>query len=74
VRDWWANPSEPKTVGTASVVWTGSNAATDAVSASLRLYKRTYENPKPELTIETIDFISTREASAPFLVALTLED
>ncbi|HVV70658.1 MAG TPA: DUF3471 domain-containing protein [Verrucomicrobiae bacterium] len=74
VRDWWANPSEPKTVGTASVAWTGSNAATDAVSASLRLYKRTYENPKPELTIETLDFISTREASAPFLVALTLED
>jgi hypothetical protein len=40
----------------------------------LRLFKRTYDNPKPDLTIQTLDFVSTRAESAPFLVALTLED
>lgn len=74
VRDWWVTAAEPKTNGPATVAWTGSNPASEAVGASLRLFKRAYENPKPDLAIETIDFVSTQEASAPFLVALTLED
>ena len=74
VRDWWVTSSEPKTLGVATVAWTGSNPASDAVGASLRLFKRAYENPKPDLTIDTIDFVSTQEASAPFMVALTIEE
>jgi len=40
----------------------------------LRLFKRTYDNPKPDLTIETLDFVSTQAESALFLVALTVEE
>jgi hypothetical protein len=63
-----------ETPQSATVVWTGSNPATEAVGSSLRLFKRTYDNPKPDLTIETLDFVSTQAESALFLVALTVEE
>jgi hypothetical protein len=72
--DWWNVGAEAKPPKSATVAWTGSNAAADAVGASLRLFKRTYDNPKPDLTVETLDFISSKAESAPFLVALTVED
>ena len=73
-RDWWDTSAEPKSATSATVAWTGSNPATEAVGASLRLFQRTYDNPKPNLVIESLDFISTEEDSAPFLVALTIEE
>ena len=72
--DWWKGTAEAKPPQSATVAWTGSNPATEALGSSLRLFKRTYDNPKPDLTIQTLDFVSTRAESAPFLVALTLED
>jgi len=72
--DWWKGAAEAKPPQSAAVAWTGSSPATEAVGTSLRLFKRTYDNPKPELKIETLDFISTQAESAPFLVALTVED
>jgi hypothetical protein len=72
--DWWKSAAEAKPPQSAAVAWAGSSPATEAVGASLRLFKRTYDNPKPDLTIETLDFVSTQAESAPFLVALTVED
>jgi hypothetical protein len=72
--DWWKGTAEAKPPQSGTVVWTGSNPATEAVGSSLRLFKRTCDNPKPDLTIETLDFVSTQAESAPFLVALTVED
>jgi|GEM_PF-2541536 len=73
-RDWWAAAGKSQETKSASVAWSGSNAATDAAGTSLRLFKRTYDNPKPDLLLETVDFVSTQAESAPFLVALTTED
>jgi Domain of unknown function (DUF3471) len=73
-RDWWATDAEAKDVKSASVAWSGSNPAAEAVGGSIRLFKRTYDNPKPDLKIETLDFVSAKADSAPFLVAVTLED
>ena len=39
----------------------------------VRLYLMTCANPHPELTIESLDFVSTMTGSAPFLVAMTVE-
>ena len=72
--DWWKTTPDAKAPQSATVAWSGSNPATEALGASLRLFERTYDNPKPDLTIETMDFISTQAESAPFLVALTVED
>jgi hypothetical protein len=73
-RDWWDTSSESKEAKSATIAWSGSNPATEAANGSLRLFKRTYDNPKPELAIESIDFVSAQSESAPFLVALTLEN
>ncbi len=73
VRDWWVSSSEPKDAKSAAIVWTGSNPAADAMGTSLRLFKRTYDNPKPDLEIESLDFVSALSDSAPFLIAATVE-
>ena len=38
-----------------------------------RLYLRTYENPRPDVEITTIDFESAMQSPVPFLVAITVE-
>ena len=73
-RDWWYSSNEPKEAKSATIVWSGSNPATEAAGSTLRLFKRTYDNPKPDLMIESIDFVSTQSESAPFLIAVTLEN
>jgi len=74
VRDWWKSTDETKDLKTASVAWTGANPAADAAGTSVRLFKRTYDNPKPDEVIESVDFVSTKGPSAPFLIALTTEE
>ena len=74
VRDWWTSTGEPKEAQTAKIAWTGSNPATQATGASLRLFERSYENPKPDSLIESMDFVSAHSDSAPFLLAVTLSD
>jgi len=58
------------------VAWEGDNAKTrqkaDA-GKKVRLYKSTWENPTPEVEIQTIDLVSRHGGPAPFLVALTVE-
>jgi hypothetical protein len=39
----------------------------------VRLFKFTWENPRPSQPIDTLDFISHLSEAAPFLVALTAE-
>jgi len=73
LRDWWYSSSGPKEAKSATIAWSGSNPATEAAGASLRLFKRIYDSPKPDLTLETIDFVSAQSESAPFLIAITLD-
>jgi WD40 repeat protein/Flp pilus assembly protein TadD/energy-coupling factor transporter ATP-binding protein EcfA2 len=37
------------------------------------LYHSTWENPRPQVAIATVDFVSTNSMAAPFLVAISLE-
>jgi hypothetical protein len=39
----------------------------------VRLYQLTWTNPRPEVAIQSFDFISTMTKSAPFLIAVTVE-
>lgn len=72
VLDWWAVPSEPIATGL-TPVWVGANPAVRQANLKLRLYKTSWTNPRPEVTIESIDFISAMADAAPFLIALTVE-
>jgi len=72
VQDYW-HYRERWDVSQATVAWTGSNPAVRANNGDLRLCKRTWDNPRPEVEVESIDFTSTVTLCAPFLIALTVE-
>ena len=71
VRDWWSKPSD--VASTSELAWTGSNPATKKKEMELHLYKKTWDNPFPDLPVESIDHISVSERGRPFLIAITLE-
>jgi hypothetical protein len=70
VRDWWTQANEIGQ-GSAEPVWSGANT-TSPDGPMVSLYMTSWSNPRPDQTIETIDFSSTMENAAPFLVAITL--
>lgn len=50
-------------------VWTGING----FHRRTCLYKFSWTNPKPDVAIESIDFVSSETEAAPFLVAITAQ-
>jgi hypothetical protein len=74
VRDWFYVEGE-KELTRGKVIWKGENARAKQVGAKIRLYLTTWENPKPDKKVISIDYISKKDetVAAPFCVALTLE-
>jgi hypothetical protein len=54
--------------------WTGTNPLVAENGISVRLYKSAWENPHPDVPVESIDFNSNLTRSAPFLIAITVEE
>lgn len=75
VQDWWFQPGEEDKdePGPGRVVWRGSNPLATSKGYSLRLYLRTWENPRPDEVVQSLDYVSTLTESAPFLIAVTVE-
>ena len=70
----WSSPEEARTVRRGKVAWTGENDESKRLERHLYLYLCTWENPKPEKRIATIDFRkSGTSPAAPFCVAITAE-
>jgi hypothetical protein len=65
-----ANPQAlaPDTV----VAWTGSNKRIRRQRGSIHLYRTTWDNPQPDQEVASIDVFSTRTATGPFLIAVTI--
>ena len=75
VLRWQQTKNQPeKALSGASIAWEGSQLrwAKDP-NKCIRIYKMTWENPRPEVQIESLDFISAMEDAAPFLLAITVE-
>jgi hypothetical protein len=55
--------------------WTGSNEYIKKwqPDLSLVLYRSTFDNPQPDVTLASIDFVSTETMSVPMMVGLTVE-
>ena len=72
--DWWyddasAEPTEAK------VAWKGVTKQSEASGKKVRLYLATWESPKPDKKIKTIDFTTDKQTRcSPFCVAITAED
>ena len=73
VRDWWLRPGDPTEVSRGRVAWTGRNPVADEGGATLQLYRTSYDNPSPDIAVESLDYVSFVTRSAPFLIALTTE-
>jgi hypothetical protein len=54
----------------ATVVWTGPTPN----GRTMRLFKRTWENPRPTAAIARLDFTSAMTMAGPFLIAVTADD
>jgi hypothetical protein len=66
----------------ARIAWEGTNpAATDyrtdfpagEPGKELRLFVATWENPRPDVEVTSLDLVSRETQSAPFVVAITVE-
>jgi hypothetical protein len=77
VRDWW-QLADSAGASRATVAWTGVNKASQDFRGGrveLRLFLRTWENPKPRIKIDSLDMVSLNTTvSSPFCVAITLEN
>jgi len=56
------------------VAWVGTNPVSERYEAKVRLFLSTFENPKPEVEVVSVDFVSKLTPFAPFLVAMTVEE
>jgi hypothetical protein len=73
VVDWWHYP-DSEDPSRSKVAWKGENDGAKTLNATIQLFLTTWENPKPEKKIKTIDYSSTKKSqAAPFCVAITAE-
>jgi len=72
-RDWFYQDDPEPTK--AKVAWSGDNDYATARGSKIRVYQMTWENPKPDKKITSIDFVGRKEetVAAPFVIAITAE-
>ena len=68
LREWHGFTDETDAVERGQVAWKGTDE-----TSKLRLYKSSWENPRPEVEVATVDFVSAMTDSSPFLIAITAE-
>ena len=77
VVDWWTVDDNSSVAARTRLAWVGSNGA--AGDRPIRLFLESWENPRPQVSIRSVDMVTGsqtpgREAPAPFLVGLTVEE
>ena len=73
VRDWW-NRDDSRQVTRGKVVWTGENDFSKDENIKIRVYFMSWDNPQPDLKVDTIDYISHSTPAAPFCIAMTARE
>lgn len=76
LRDWW-QLGDSRGASRAEIGWTGTNEASRDFrnrTVQLRLFVRSWKNPKPDVPVSSIDVVSLNETMcSPFLIAVTCE-
>jgi hypothetical protein len=70
LRAWMVELAEPSLVSRADVAWTSVN---QPGTHRHQLYHQTWDNPRPDVPVTTLDLVSAQTSAAPFLVAVTVE-
>jgi hypothetical protein len=73
VRDWHASGNEPPAPKQPTIAWTGTNVVSAVERRTIRVFKTTWTNLLPDVPIDSIDYVSTTNGPAPFLIAITAE-
>lgn len=73
VMDWWVDPKRPARPTAAQAILTGENEAARSYGRSIRLCQIKWENPRPDVEVASLSFVSEGTKAAPFLVAVTVE-
>jgi hypothetical protein len=78
VLDWWDQVGPETEEALNHVVWRGKNDAASRSGVGIRLFMKTWENPRPEMPIASLDMVTgdqpaRQNAPAPFLAALTAQ-
>jgi WD40 repeat protein len=72
--DWWEHAHLPRELPDAIVAWRGANPRGRVTSnTAIRLFKRTWQNPSPDIEVISVDFVAEHPETRPFLIALTAE-
>ena len=72
VKTRWFNPRQGAGLDP-KPAWVSPPDQAGSARKSLRLYRKTWENPAPEVPVKTLSFVSHMTASTPFLLAITLD-
>jgi hypothetical protein len=71
VREWWFKIGERDNPPAA---WKGPQQRwLNRRDLGTRLYITTWQNPRPDVVIGSLDYISAMTEAAPFLIAITAE-
>jgi WD40 repeat protein/serine/threonine protein kinase len=74
ILEFWYPKWAPRDVPAIAVVaWSGTNHDARRENTSIWLYRRTWENPLPDLVLESVDIVSTAAGVSPIVVAITVE-
>ena len=73
VGNYWYVPGSTQDNSALVVAWTGSSPHSRQQGATTRLYKSTWENPRPDVSVRTLDFVHAKTRAVPILLAITLE-
>ncbi len=73
VRDYWWFPESAPDDPALVAAWTGSSPHSRQKGATTRLYQSTWENPRPDTPIRSLDFVHGKTHAVPILVAITAE-
>jgi hypothetical protein len=69
--NWWFRPAAG--ANNFDVAWIGDNPEAKLSGYKIRLIHSAWTNPRPDVSIVSLDFISTSARTAPFIVAITTE-
>ncbi len=73
VRDYTHLPQSPPDHPSLVVAWRGESQNSREHGGEARLYKSTWENPRPNVPIRSIDFVHGNTKGTPILVAVTTD-
>ena len=72
ILDWWIG-AKSLPGGTTVLAWDETNPYNPQLKGRVHLNKFTWENPRPDVEVTSLDFICDGKAPAPFVVAITAE-